>query len=465
MSELRSLLGRLAAGELSPAEALLARTEPVERLRAELNPFLAVDLDRAMDEARALESLDAETRAGMPLYGLPLTLKDLEPTAGLPTTFGAMHVDSGEARTDGSLAARARAAGCLVYAKTSTPSYGHKDVTDSLVGGVTRNPWDPRLTPGGSSGGAAVVVATGLDPVAHGTDAAGSVRMPAALCGVVGFKPSYGRLPRVPSADLWAARGHHGFLGRSVDDVRVVTAALAGGDPRDPIGPSEPGLGAGIRPRAGRIAVVDSLFGAAVDPGVAALLQRVRDLLSDAGLVVESPATGWEDPVPWVNHYAEAHEFHHFGALHAADPALFPPSQAALIEAGATRTASDLFAYQARRSALHLAATELMDRYDFVLTPTLPRAAWEVDDDRPEVAGTRTPYGPSGRWADVLLCNLTGWPAVSLPCGFVGGLPVGVQVIGPWREDLDCLAFAEEVEALLGPDVLRTPPLFVGEGR
>lgn len=452
---LGDVLDRLRSGEISPVEAVTATASAVEGLPPELNPFMCVDFDLAVDRARELTPARVSE---LPLFGLPMAMKDLEPTADLPTTFGAGFVDSRAERTDGSLVARLRAAGCVIFGKTSTPAFGHKDVTDNVITGVTRNPWDPSLTPGGSSGGAAVLVATGVSPVAHGTDAAGSVRMPAALCGVAGFKPSFGRLPRVPSVDLWAARGHHGFLARRVEDIRTCMDAVAGGDPRDPISPSDP-VWDQAPPRAsrGRIALVDSIFGQEVDRGVSALLRRVGDLLSDAGIAVESPAVRWPDPVAWANVWHGAHEHHHFGEVYRRTPELFSPSHAALVEAGAEVGASELFAVQERRSALYQHATEFFDGYDFVLTPTLPRVAWACDDDRPAINGTAVEYGPGGRWADVLLANMTGWPAASIPCGFVDGLPVGLQIMAPWRADGPCLDFAQRLERILAP-LTSTPP-------
>ncbi|SEC23944.1 amidase [Rhodococcus jostii] len=446
---LRSLLDRLRSRDISPAEAVGETARKVEALPKELNPFMCVDFDLALDRARQMTT---PTASELPLYGLPMSMKDLEPTADLPTTFGAAFVDSRAPRADGSLAARLRAAGCVIFGKTSTPAFGHKDVTDNLITGATRNPWNPALTSGGSSGGAAVLVATGVSPVAHGTDAAGSVRMPAALCGVAGFKPSYGRLPRLPASDLWAARGHHGFLARSIEDLRICMDAVAGGDPRDPLAPSDPVWDtAPPREPRGQIALVDSLFGQEVDRGVAALLRRVGDMLSDAGIVVKSPDIRWSDPVAWANVWHTAHEHHHFGETYRRNPELFSPSHAAMIEAGRQVGASDLFMVQERRSTLHLQATEFIDAYDFVLTPTLPRTAWPFDDDHPTINAKTVEYGPGGRWADVLLANLTGWPAVSIPCGFVDGLPVGLQIIAPWRADGPCLDFAQNLEQILTP--------------
>lgn len=447
--ELEPLLRQLRSGEMTPVEAVDETQRRVAALPAEANPFAFLDFDLARRQAAALPR---KSTAELPLYGVPYALKDLEPTADLPTAFGAAFVDPTSPRSDGTHAARLRKAGAVFFAKTTTPTYGHKDVTDNLVNGITRNPWNLQKTPGGSSGGAAVLVAGGVSPVAHGTDAAGSVRMPAALCGVIGFKPSYGRLPRVPSMDLWQARGHHGFLANSVPDIRTFMNAVAGGDPRDPISPSEPDWSqAPARDSRGRVALVDSLFGQNVDRGVSALIRQAGDLISDAGIHTESPNVHWQNPIPRSNAWASSLDFALWGQLYDEDPSQFSSTHAALIKAGRHASAADVFGFQSLRTEIHLRATSLMDSYDFILTPTLPLVAWDCEDEHPAINGERVPFGPSGRWADVLLANLTGWPAISIPCGLVDGLPVGLQVMAPWRSDGPCLDFAEQLTKILQP--------------
>jgi Asp-tRNA(Asn)/Glu-tRNA(Gln) amidotransferase A subunit family amidase len=229
-------LGALVrTGRLSPVELCEAALTRVERLNRRLNAFLTITPDLARAQARAAE---ARARTGAlrgPLDGIPYTLKDLEPTAEVRTTFGSKWFANYVPPESGLVATRLAAAGGVLLGKTNTPQFGHKDSCDNLLGPPCRNPWRLDRTSGGSSGGAASAVAAGLGPVAHGTDGGGSVRIPAALCGVVGMKPSFGRVPQYPAADYWSARNHQGVLARTVRDAALFLDAMAGPDPRDPL--------------------------------------------------------------------------------------------------------------------------------------------------------------------------------------------------------------------------------------
>ncbi|WP_344999927.1 amidase [Tsukamurella soli] len=421
----------------------------IGQLPAELNPYLALDLDLARTSARALEEVAVEDMG--PLHGMPMSIKDIVPTRDLPTTWGmAAPNPSAQAGVDGSFVSAARRAGAIIYAKTNTPPNAYADVTDNLLVGPTANPHDLARTPGGSSGGAGAVVAAGVEAITHGTDAGGSVRMPAAHCGVVGFKPSYGALPRVPAVDLWSARGHHGLLGRSVDDVRYGMDALVSADHRDPLSLCRADWDdSGTRPRRGRIAVSASLFGQDVDAAVRRVFDTAVSRLSDAGLPVVDVDVRWPDPVDGAAAQMAALEHHVYGALVRDHPGLFDDGYADYVRHGATVTMDQYLTAQRARTALYTAAAQFMDGFDAFVTPTLPVTSWLLTEDRPAINGTRVSRGPGSRWPDVLLANLLGWPAISIPAGWSGGLPVGLQVIAPWRSDLACLELATRVETIL----------------
>src|ERR671917_184386 len=222
-------------GSLSPVELVDALLARIERVNPAVNAYCTVTADEARAAAKEAE---AAARAGDDLgllHGVPYSLKDLTPTRGIRTTMGSKIFEHNVPDEDGLLVQRMRAAGGILLGKTNTPEFGCKPLTDNRVFGATRNPWNLDRSPGGSSGGAAAAVAAGLGPLPQGSDLAASIRQPAAWCGVVGFKPSQGRVPRFPQATGWAGMSVNGPLTRTVRDAAMMFAALAGPDPRDPL--------------------------------------------------------------------------------------------------------------------------------------------------------------------------------------------------------------------------------------
>lgn len=285
-------LGRLIrARQLSPVELTEAVLSRIEQLNPRLHAFLTVTADHARELARASESRAMQGRLLGPLDGIPYSLKDLEATAGIRTTLGSKFFEDHVPTQDSVLAGRLRRSGAVLLGKTNTPHIGYKDMTDNLLGPPCGNPWNLARTAGGSSGGAGAAVAAGLGPLAHGSDGAGSIRIPAALCGIFGLKPAFGRIPSWPSADLWAARSHPGPMARTVRDAALLLQVMAGPDPRDPLSIDAPppdflaacdgdlgGLRVGWSPDLGY---------AAVDPAVADLTRRAAGRFRDLGCDVE----------------------------------------------------------------------------------------------------------------------------------------------------------------------------------
>src|SRR3954454_19519979 len=244
----------IAARELSPVELVDAVLERIEELQPRLNAFCLLRADEARLEAREAER--AKEPLG-PLHGIPISIKDLTSTKGIRTTFGSKAYADNVPEVDATFVTRLREAGAILLGKTNTPEFGNKGVTDSPLHGTTANPWSLDRTAGGSSGGAAAAVAAGLGPLAEGSDGAGSIRIPASLCGVVGFKPSFGRVPMHPSREYWSHRTHNGPLTRTVADTALMTAVMAGDDDRDPMSITSDleefvPLPASYRPLAGR---------------------------------------------------------------------------------------------------------------------------------------------------------------------------------------------------------------------
>ena len=441
--------------QLSPVELTQAVLSRIEEINPAINAFLDWDNDLALDAARAAE--DAVMRGDRlgPLHGLPVPIKDLEPSAGLRYTSGSIIQTDQVAKFDGAVTGRVKAAGGIIIGKTNTPHLGHKDMCDNLLGEPGRNPWNTERTPGGSSGGAAAAVAAGLCPLAHGSDGAGSIRIPAALCGVFGFKPSFGRLPYWPNLDIWSARSHNGPISRTVADAALFTQAAAGPDPRDPTAiASRPGdyLAAVGNPlpalRGLRVAWSADFGYAAVDPDVRRLAGEAAHRFSDFGCNVEAIDPGWDNPrngaeVCWFVSMAAR-----VGQAYDENPEAFEPSLAEMIQQGRRYSGEEHGRAEMSRTLFYHQAREFFEEYDLLLTPQMPLTAWGVDDWPAEIDGTHTP-SIFDRLPFTYPFNLTGQPAASVPCGFASdGLPVALQIVGRHHADTLVLQAAAAFEKI-----------------
>jgi Asp-tRNA(Asn)/Glu-tRNA(Gln) amidotransferase A subunit family amidase len=452
-AEATSLVQAIRNRSLSPVELVDHILQRAEQLQPVLNAFVTLDPERARQMARAAE--DAVIR-GDPLgvlHGLPVSVKDLELTAGLRTTSGSKFFENFVPDVDGGVAHRLRNAGAIIFGKTNTPHFGHKDSCENMLGPPTRNPWNTDRTPGGSSGGAAAAVAAGIGPIAHGSDGAGSIRIPAALCGVFGFKPSLGLVPYWPNPDFWAARSHNGPLSRTVRDAALMLNAIAGPDPRDPVSldiPARDWLAECENPDLSglRVAWSTDLGYAPVDPEVRSVTSRAAARFADLGCSVEEVTPGWENPAWWAEllwDFQTAIRNHERAAQH---PEWIEPSLQQQIDHGLSASALEVGQAQLARTTFYEQARAFMERYDLLLTPQMPCVAWSIDQPPLEINGTPTP-----RMFDHLPFtfpfNLTGWPAASLPCGFnFEGLPIALQVVAGWHQDALCLRAAAAFAAI-----------------
>jgi Asp-tRNA(Asn)/Glu-tRNA(Gln) amidotransferase A subunit family amidase len=460
-------LGRLIHGkQLSPvelADAVLAR---IERLNPKLHAYLTVTADHARELARASEARAMRGALLGRLDGIPYSIKDLEPTAGIRTTFGSRFFEHNVPTEDGVVASRLRASGGVLLGKTNTPHFGYKDMCDNLLGPSCRNPWNLERTSGGSSGGAGAAVAAGLGPLAHGSDGSGSIRIPSALCGIFGLKPSFARVPYWPSADLWAARSHNGPMARTVRDAALLLSVMAGPDSRDPLSidaPPEDYLAACEGDLRGTRAGWSRDLGfAVVDPEVAEIAANAARRFGDLGADVEEAKIDWGQP----------HEFHKIiystnVAARQYDRALARPDW---IEPTLMRMILDMGRLSAIDHAkAHLARTAFaervratFERYDLLLTPQMPVAAWSAEPGPFEGLadlGGRPAHAIFDRVPFMYPFNLTGYPAANVPCGFTReGLPVGLQIVGRWHRETDVFRAAAAFEALQ-PWAQRRPPL------
>ncbi|MEV6111092.1 amidase [Streptomyces sp. NPDC052109] len=455
-----SLLEGYRKGEFSPVEATEQALERARRIQPEVNAFVRLTEEDAL--ARARESAERWRRgepAGL-VDGVPVTVKDILLMRGHPTLRGSRTLaEQGSWQEDAPSVARLREHGAVFLGKTTTPEFGWKGVTDSPLSGITRNPHDHSRTAGGSSGGSAAAVALGAGPLSLGTDGGGSIRIPAAFCGVFGLKPTYGRVPLYP-ASAFGTLSHAGPMTRDAADAALLLDVIGVPDARDWSGlPAAPGsftegLKGGVRGL--RVAYSPSLGGqVAVQPAVAAAVRRTVALLADLGAYVEEADPDFSDPVEAF------HTLWFSGAARLTER--FSPRKRQLLDPGLR----EICVQGARYSALdYLAAVDVRmdlgrrmgrfhERYDLLVTPTLPVTAFE--------AGPETPRGSAHRrwtgWTPFTYpFNLTQQPAATVPVGADGdGLPVGMQLVAARHRDDLVLRAAHalyEAGAVTAPSLL-----------
>jgi len=429
-------------------EAVLAR---IEALQPTVNAFITVTAEEARAAARRAEAaVMAGERLG-PLHGVPFSVKDLLPTRGVRTTMGSLIFADQVPAEDAVPVRRLREAGAILVGKTTTPEFGHKPLTDSPLFGATRNPWDLSRTAGGSSGGAAAAVVSGQAPLALGTDGGGSIRLPASCCGIVGLKPTLGRVPHVSQADLFSSTSYIGPMARTVAETAACFDAIVGFDAGDPYSRPEPaddprdvtvrGLRVGWLPRVGN---------RRVDAEVLAATEAAVRHLEAGGAQVE---TLDEDVRAFEQTFLiglQAGLAARVGAHMAAFGDKVAPSLRESIERGARWTAVDWVNALGQRTAMYRRVNALLRRFDVLLSPTLSRPALAVDHDafQPITIGGEEAGSIRGAWYPYLWpFNLSGHPALSLPCGVAAdGLPIGLQIVGPWYGDRRVLALAGHLE-------------------
>ena len=444
------LTAAYGAGSLSPVEATRAVLERIEALDSEVNAFCLVDGERAMDAARASETRWTRGAPAGAVDGVPTTIKDIVLAAGWPTLRGSRTVDPAQAwQEDAPATARLREQGAVLLGKTTTPEFGWKGVTDSPLTGVTRNPWNLALTPGGSSGGAAAACALGLGALYVGTDGGGSIRIPAGFTGVFGIKATFGRVPAWPMSPFGTV-AHVGPLARTVADAALALDVMSRPDPRDWYAlPPEPagylaGLEAGVEGM--RIAFSPDLGYVGVDSEVAAAVARAAAAFSDLGARVEEVPGPFESPAECfrVHWYAGAAAL--VSRIDAARRALLDPGLVEIADEGARITTAEYFQAMLDRAALGERMGRFHQDWDLLLTPTLPIPAFEAGSEYPR-------SGPFARWRDwtpfTYPFNLTQQPAASVPCGCTAsGAPIGLQIVAAKYADAAVLRAARAFEAV-----------------
>ena len=445
------LIGLYRRGELSPVEATRAVLDRIDAVNARTNAYCLVRGDEALASAGASERRwGAGQPAGL-VDGVPVSIKDLLLTDGWPTRRGSLTIDeAGPWTVDAPAVARLREHGAVLVGKTTTPEFGWKGVTDSPLTGVTRNPWDPARTPGGSSGGSAAAVASGLAPLSVGTDGAGSIRIPASFCGIVGLKPTQGRVPVYPPS-TFGTLSHVGPMARTVADAALLLDVIGAPDIRDSLAlDRQPPVSAQLdvaRLAGRRVAYSPALGYAAVDPEVEAAVRAAVSALEAHGALVSLADPGFASPRPAFDVLWNAGAARVVADIPEDRRDLIDPGLAEAAEAGRRYSAIEYLQALRERSELGIAMGAFHQTYDLLVTPTEPIAAFAAGAEVPEGSAERG--WPS--WTPFTYpFNMTHQPAATVPCGFsAAGLPIGVQVVGPRHADALVLSACAAIESAL----------------
>lgn len=447
---------RIASGSLSAREHVSAVLEAAEASQATIKAFVTIDREGALAAADEADRLVAAGAPLGPLHGVAVSVKDMVAVKGLPNTNGSFTCEHDIPGADAPAIARLRAAGAVIVGKTTTPEFGHKGLTDSLLSGITRNPWNLERTPGGSSGGASAAVAAGLAPLGVGTDGAGSIRGPSATTGIVGLKPTRGFIPHPAKADPFASQGFVGPMARSVSDAALMAEVMGGPDTRDPwsLGrgesPAMPGL-TGNDLSGFSILYAEKMANPEVAPDVVTNTRACLDVFEKLGARITHMPDGFD----WIE---EAGRVLYQSAIHHQVAGLLPqwegkltPSFVQFAAWGARFSVADVWNAIAARGDLYNRVQALFESHHVLVSPTTARTALEAtfDATAPVVINGRECGITRQSWtAYQYPFNLTGNPALSVPSGFgEDGLPTGLQLIGPWWSDRQLLRLGGVLEA------------------
>ena len=428
--------------KISPVEVVKDLLEAIDQINPRINAYVTVDADRALAAARKAEKAVMKGEELGPLHGIPLSIKDAAFTKGVRTTMGSKLMENFIPQEDSEFVARLKKAGAILLGKTNTPEFATVPYTENRLFGVTRNPWNPARSTGGSSGGAGAAVAAGLGPLASGNDVGGSIRIPSSCCGVFGIKPQYGRVPNYPIFHLWESMLHEGPITRTVPDAALMLEVMSGPHPGDrhsmipPLGNLKGSLRKGVK---------GLKMAWSADLGFARVSREVQEICAKAarkfvilGAKVEEADPGFPNPemcyVTIVNAELSA-ALSRFGTLEEIKDQL-TPRLAERLKANQSLTALDYLQASFTRRELASTVAQFFEKYDLLLTPTIGVSAWPIDLPLgivEEVDGM--PVTPRG-WLLTFPFNLTGQPAASIPAGWTkDGLPVGLQIVGRYNDE------------------------------
>ena len=450
--------------EVSIVELVELFYRRIDSINPRLNAYLALCQDQALDQARSAQDAVQRGDSLGPLHGIPISVKDLEMTKGIPTTLGSAVFRDRTPDIDSVVVERVRQAGAITLGKTNTPEFGLSGTTENKVSDPCRNPWNTERTPGGSSGGAAAALASGLCTLATGSDGGGSIRIPASFSGVFGIKPSQGRVPRYggygrPAANQFSQSGP---MSRTVGDAALLLQVLAGNDARDPTCTREtpPDFSADLDRgvRGWRIAWSPDLGYAGVDPEVVRVTSEAAQVFQELGAEVEEPQLVVEDPFPaFWDAFATA-AYTSYGHLLPEHEEEFTDYGLRSLQHGASVSGADLSRALLRVDLLRRQMENFFDRYDLLLTPTMAVPAFPIEQ-RPGVIGGKTVEPFWGYLPFTFPINMTGQTASSVPCGFsADGMPIGLQLVGPRGSEAKVLQASAAFEQAR-PWIQKRPPV------
>ena len=456
------LAAMIRSKRVSPVELMTAVLDRVARLEPVVNAFAHLDAEGAMAGARAAEAALMGPGPIGALHGLPVTIKDLAAVGGMPMRSGSKTSSAAAMAEDAPFVARLKAAGAIVIGKTTISEFGWSGISSSPLTGVTHNPWRYGLNAGASSAGAGAAAAAGYGPLHQGSDGAGSIRMPAAFCGVFGLKPSYGRVPNAP-VNVGDNTSHVGPMTRSVADGAMMLEVMAGPHHLDHTSleawPAAYGdrLQEGIRGR--RIAYSADLGHARVDPEIAESVRSAAEALARAsGAVLVDVTPDWGVKGPELARQFWSAHLTRLGKALPAWEADMDPGLVACIRAGGEVSMADYQDLRVRKHAYIAEIHSFFEEWDFLITPSISVAAFPADRLRPA-------HWPEHAWDWMVWAefsypfNMAGNPAASVPCGWTkDGLPIGLQIVGRRFDDLGVLQASAAFEAAL-PWAGRRPPL------
>ncbi len=444
----KKLARLIHARKLSATEVMRAFIERIERVNPKVNAIVTFLPEQALKEAKALDRKKGKKPL---LAGLPIAYKDNVPTKGIRTTSGSPVYRDNVPAADHALVERLRAAGAITLGKTNLPEFAAGSHTFNPVFGVTRNPYDPSRSVGGSSGGAAAAVATGMLPFADGGDLGASLRNPGNFCNVVGFRPSPGRVPHWPALNAWNTLSVLGPIARTAEDAAFLLSAMAGPDARAPVTISEPGS-IFARPlkrsfRKARVAWTKDFGGLPVEPAVTEVLEKQRKVFRDLGCVVEEACPDFTGAVEAFETLRAAGFVQNYAELVRTRRAEVKDTVIWNVEQGLKLTPERIARAESLRTELYHRMRKFLERYDFLLGPVNQVVPFPVETEYPtEIAGVKmTNYLD---WMkSCYFITVTSHPAISVPAGFTPeGLPVGLQIVGRYRDDFGVLQLAHAFE-------------------